>query len=194
MKKKTLQERSDFYSKEFPKFPPLRADDRWIDGMWIMGNNYTTSGLYGAYPHGYLKRIMALFPDAKNILHLFSGSLPKGNYTRFDIKPENADIVGNAHKLSEYFGSNKFDLILADPPYSIEDCEHYGTSMIKRNTVMKECYKILDDNGFIVWLDQVLPMFRKIELNMCGVIGMVKSTNHRFRVVTIFEKVVDGLL
>jgi hypothetical protein len=32
-------------------------------------------------------------------------------------------------------------------------------------------------------------MFRKKELHMCGVIGMVKSTNHRFRVVTIFERV-----
>ena len=31
-------------------------------------------------------------------------------------------------------------------------------------------------------------MFRKTELKMCGVIGMVKSTNHRFRVVTLFRK------
>jgi hypothetical protein len=42
MENKTLKERVDLYSKAFPKFPPLRADDRWIDGMWIMGNNYKT--------------------------------------------------------------------------------------------------------------------------------------------------------
>ena len=189
MENKTLKERQQLYSKAFPKFPPLRVDDRWIDGMWIMGNNYRTSGYYGAYPHTYLERVLSMFPDAKNILHLFAGSLPKGNYTRFDLKPEYADVCGDANKLSEYMDGKKFDLILADPPYSIEDCDHYGCVMINRNKVLKECVKVLDKNGYIVWLDQVLPMFRKDEINMCGVIGMVKSTNHRFRVVTIFNSV-----
>lgn len=183
-----LTERAKLYSQKFPSFPPLRADKRWIDGMWIMGNNYTTSGYYGAYPHGYLKRIMSLFPDCKNILHLFGGSLPEGDYTRFDIKPEYADVVGDAHELSKYFDAETFDLILADPPYSVEDAEHYGTCMINRNKVLRECVPILKQGGFIVWLDQVLPMFRKKELQMIGVIGMVKSTNHRFRVVTIFQR------
>ena len=39
-----------------------------------------------------------------------------------------------------------------------------------------------------MWLDQVLPMFRKDEWAIEAVIGMVKSTNHRFRVVTIFRR------
>lgn len=188
-KKLTLKDRANFYSEKFPKFPPLRVDDRWIDGMWIMGNNYHTSGYYGAYPHGYLNRITSLFPDCKKVLHLFAGSLVKGDYTRFDIKPEFADVVGDASKLSSYFNKKTFDLIYADPPYSVEDCEHYGTCMINRNKVLKECVSILKVGGFIVWLDQVLPMFRKDELQMIGVIGMVKSTNHRFRVITIFQRV-----
>jgi 16S rRNA G966 N2-methylase RsmD len=29
-----------------------------------------------------------------------------------------------------------YDLVLADPPYSVEDAEHYQTTMIKRNKVM----------------------------------------------------------
>ncbi len=61
--------------------------------------------------------------------------------------------------------------------------------MVNRNRVLKECSKIVEPGRFIAWLDQVLPMFRKAELHMCGVIGVVKSTNHRFRVVTLFEKV-----
>lgn len=40
----------------------------------------------------------------------------------------------------------------------------------------------------IVWLDQVLPMYRKDAFAIEAVIGMVKSTNHRFRVVTIFRR------
>jgi hypothetical protein len=161
-----------------------------INGVWIMGNNYTTKGDYGSYPHGYIKRMDGLFPDSVPSLQLFSVNLPKSdNYIRFDIHPESADVVGDAHRLSEYFAENMFQTIFADPPYSIEDCEHYGTPMVNRNQVVKECYKILKPSGFLIFLDQVLPMYRKDEFRIVGVIGMVKSTNHRFRVVVIFQKI-----
>jgi len=107
---------------------------------------------------------------------------------RFDLPSKAADVTGDAHHLSAYFPNRKFDLIYADPPYSVEDSMHYGCAMVNRNTVLQECAKVVEPGGFIVWLDQVLPMFRKAELYMCGVIGMVKSTNHRFRVATLFER------
>lgn len=183
----TLEERARFYSENFPKFPPLRTDDRWLDGMWVLGNNYKGSGMYGAYPPTYLKRIMSLFPDAGNILHVFSGSLLAGKYVRFDIKKP-ADVVGDAEKLSEYLKNRKYDLILVDPPYSVEDALHYGKPMINRKKVLEQCYKVLDRHGYLVWLDQVLPMFRKSELHLCGLIGIVRSTNHRFRICCIWKK------
>ena len=77
--------------------------------------------------------------------------------------------------------------MLADPPYSVEDAERYQTSMIKRNTVMS-ALRGLSPGAHVVWLDQVLPMFRKDAFAIEAVIGMVKSTNHRFRVITIFER------
>jgi hypothetical protein len=39
-----------------------------------------------------------------------------------------------------------------------------------------------------VWLDQVLPMYRKDRFAQEAVIGMWKSTNHRFRGITIFRR------
>jgi hypothetical protein len=77
---------------------------------------------------------------------------------------------------------------MADPPYSIEDCDHYGCCMVKRNIVFKECFKIIKKDGFLIWLDQVLPNYKKIEWDIVARIGMVKSTNHRFRVITVFKK------
>src|SRR6185312_11706222 len=80
-----------------------------------------------------------------------------------------------------------YDLVLADPPYSIEDAERYQTTMVKRNAVMR-ALKRVRGGTHVVWLDQVLPMYRKDIFAIGAVIGMVKSTNHRFRMVTIFER------
>lgn len=188
MKNYSLADRARLYKEAFPKFPAPRTDGRWLDTIWVLGNDYRGSGYYGSYPPNYLKRVLSMFPDASSILHLFSGSLPPGDYIRYDVQGD-AEVNGEAKDLSLYFDPESFDLILADPPYTQEDAEHYGTPLISRNAVLKECYKVLEPNGYIVWLDQVLPMFRKTELHLCGLIGIVRSTNHRFRVASIFKKV-----
>lgn len=159
----SLEDRVNLYRQAFPKFAELRIFNGRIDSGWILGNDYrNTSGYYGAYPNAYLKRVMAMFPDKNKILHLFSGKLPAGNYERFDCNElSGAEHIGDAHQLEELLGSERYDLILADTPYSIEDAEHYGTSMIKRNTVLAECRKILEPGGHLVWLDQVCPQYSK---------------------------------
>lgn len=192
MKIVDIRERAQYYGLAFPKYPPLVATDRWLYGIWMIGNDYAgRMSYYGEYPHSYLRRIYSLFPDAQGILHLFSGSVSIEHEAEitFDINSElKPDVVGDAHRLSSYFEPNYFDLILADPPYTAEDAEHYGTPMVNRNTVVRECYKVLVSGGYLVWLDQVLPMYRKDTVILEGTIGLVRSTNHRFRVVSIFRK------
>ena len=187
------QARIDNYVREtkYPRSLFIGEDGRVV-GTWIMGNNYRVkSGYYGGYPAGYLKRIRALFPDEENVLHLFSGkvdtSILQGQTVDLDPKME-PDFVDDAQSL-ESVPIEEFDLICADPPYSVEDSEHYEPTMVKRNKVMKALGKKAKPGTHVVWLDQVLPMYRKDEWSIVAVIGMVKSTNHRFRVVTIFEKV-----
>jgi len=166
------------------------ADDGRVVGTWIMGNDYRVkSTYYGGYPAGYLRRIRALFPEKRRVLHLFSGKV--------DTELFPGDTVDTNPALSPTFLDDAqtlyrvpletYDLVLADPPYSIEDCEHYGTSMVKRNLVMRALTR-LPQGAHIVWLDQVLPMYRKDTYAMEAVIGMVKSTNHRFRVITVFQR------
>jgi len=181
-----LEERINNYHKIFPKYSKLIINNNCIEGIWVMGNNYTTkTDLYGAYPYGYLKRIYSLFNFQPNkTLHLFAGSLPDN--PEYDKVDYNTGI--DAHNMSEILPHNFYKLILADPPYSVEDCDHYGCCMVKRNVVFKECYKIMEKDGYLIWLDQVLPNYKKIEWDIVARIGMVKSTNHRFRVITIFKK------
>ena len=181
-----LQERIDNYNKIFPNYPTsLFLSVNQIIGIWVMGNNYTTkTSLYGAYPYGYLERIHALFPKTNKMLHLFSGSLPES--PEYDKVDYNTGI--DAETMADVLPNDFYSLILADPPYSIEDCDHYGCCMVKRNVVFKECYKIMEKDGYLIWLDQVLPNYKKIEFDIVARIGMVKSTNHRFRVITIFKR------
>ena len=174
---------------KFPKSLFVAGDGRVV-GTWIMGNDYRVqTGYYGGYPAGYLRRIRALFPDKRRVLHVFSGKV--------DLSALPGDSVDVNANLAPTFVDDAqtllrvpledYDLILADPPYSVDDAERYQTTMVKRNLVMRALQRVTVDTH-IVWLDQVLPMYRKDSFHIEAVIGMVKSTNHRFRVVTIFRK------
>lgn len=174
----------------FPDALFIGGDGRVV-GTWIMGNDYRVkSTYYGGYPAGYLKRIKSLFPDKRSVLHLFSGKVDTETFpgATVDINAENnPDYVDDAQTL-EKVPLETFDLVMADPPYSVEDCERYQTTMVKRNKVMAALGMRLTTGTHVVWLDQVLPMWRKDQFTLEAVIGCVKSTNHRFRVITIFRK------
>ena len=189
MKHMSLYERASLFTRAFPKLAPLQYHDEQITGMWFLGGA-RHSNYYGSYHQNYLDRISSIFPDANKIVHLFPGSLPPGNYTRvgFDGTGEfQPDIKGDAEKLSSFLPF-KPDLIYADPPYSVEDAEHYKTGLINRPRVVDECGQVLQPNGYLVWLDQVLPVFSNKTLNLVGLIGSVRSTGNRFRAISIFRK------
>ena len=177
---------------KFPRSLFVGGDGRVV-GPWIMGNDYRVpSAYYGGYPAGYLKRVRALFPEKRRVLHLFSGKVDQSAFPGYtvDVNPDlEPTYVDDAQTLLGVPLQN-YDLVLADPPYSVEDCDHYKTSMVKRNLVMRALNR-LPAGAHVVWLDQVLPMYRKDTFTMEAVIGMVKSTNHRFRVVTVFKRVDD---
>jgi 23S rRNA A2030 N6-methylase RlmJ len=188
----SLQDRVDNYVQvtKFPRSLFVSEDGR-IVGTWIMGNNYQVkSTYYGGYPHGYLKRIRALFPDKQKVLHVFSGKVDQ-TILPGDTVDINATMqptfVDDCHSLLNV-PLPDYDLVLADPPYSVEDAEHYQTTMVKRNVVMRALQR-LPVGAHVVWLDQVLPMYKKEFFAIDAVIGMWKSTNHRFRGITIFRRV-----
>lgn len=185
------QQRIDNYVLEtgFPRSLFI-ADDGSVVGTWIMGNNYRVkTSYYGGYPAGYLRRIRALFPDKRRVLHLFSGMVDTGAFPgdTVDINPElDPTFLDDAQTLTAV-PLERYDLVLADPPYSVEDSVRYGTTMISRNRVMRALGR-LSPGAHVVWLDQVLPMYRKADFAQEAVIGMWKSTNHRFRGITIFRR------
>ncbi len=187
----TWLERIENYVREtgFPRNLFMGEDGRVV-GTWIMGNDYRVkSAYYGGYPAGYLRRIRALFPEKRRTLHLFSGKVDIALFPgdTVDVNPSlGATYVDDAQTMTRV-PLDRYDLVLADPPYSVEDCQRYGTSMVKRNVVMKALGR-LPAGAHIVWLDQVFPVYRKEMFAIEATIGMWKSTNHRFRGITIFRR------
>lgn len=181
----------------FPQSLFIAADSRVV-GTWILGNDYRVkSGFYGGYPATYLKRIKALFPEKKKVLHLFSGKVDLSIMPGDTVDLNLSLALAHPPKTGRHYTDDAqtltrvpldtYDLVMADPPYSVEDAERYQTSMVKRNLVLRALAR-MKPGAHLVWLDQVLPMWRKADFDLEAVIGVVRSTNHRFRVITIFKR------
>jgi len=193
----TLVERADAFKRTYAKWPAswpwlVREQDRDVlYGVWVIGNDYRNkTRYYGAFPHGLLERIMALFPDAmdgRRILHVFSGSLPAGPYQRCDLV-QPAEFQCSVHELPARIAMG-FQLVNADPPYSAEDAIQYNTQMVDRGRCTRSLAQVVEDGGHLVWLDTCWPMHRKAEWVTVGRILIQRSTNHRARVLSIFERV-----
>lgn len=188
----TWEERIASYcaATKFPRSLFLDESGRVV-GTWIMGADYRVgTGYYGGYPAGYLRRVRALFPDKARTLHLFSGRVDLDAFPgdTVDLNPDLKPTYVDCAQALTTVPLETYDLVLADPPYSIEDCEHYGTTLIKRNKVMRALGERLPSGAHVVWLDQVLPMYRKEFFDLEATIGMWKSTNHRFRGISIFRR------
>lgn len=187
----TWQDRIDHYGRAtpFPVCMAMGADGRAF-GIWNMGQDYrVASGYYGGYPAGYLRRIKALFPDKRRVLHVFSGKVDLSALPgdTVDLNPALGPTYLDDAQSLQAVPLERYDLVLADPPYSVEDAERYRTSMVKRDKVMSALRR-LPIGAHVVWLDQVHPMYRKDAFDLQAEIGMVKSTNHRYRVVCVFER------
>jgi hypothetical protein len=210
----SLQERAAAYNKTFPKYPPLKTtlieegivvgedvfsplvvEKGWLYGFWCIGREWkkNPSPIYGGYPGNYLKRIRSLFPDVlpEKTLHLFKGAVePLPGERSVDVVAKwNPTYLADVEEGLPMIPDQEFSLILADPPYSVEDCLHYRTPMINRKKVMRVLHRILALKGTLVWLDQVRPMYRKEDWEQWGTIGIVAGTNCRVRCVSLFRKV-----
>lgn len=187
----TWQDRIDNYKRTIP-WPASLAigGDGRAFGMWEMGNDYRVKTHYhGGYPPTYLRRVKALFPDKVRVLHVFSGKVDLIAFhgDTVDINPDlNPTFVDDVQRL-ERVPLAEYDLVLADPPYTGEDADRYGTTMVKRNLVMTALAG-LRPGSHVVWLDQTKPMYRKDTFAVEAQIGMSKSTNHRYRQVIVFRR------
>lgn len=190
----SLHERAQSYLRAFPQCEDavwIAGGGRWLYGVWQIGNDYrNASTYYGAYPKGFLDRVTALFPEVspRNVLHAFSGSLPPGPYTRLDLNPElQPELVGNIYDVAS-MTTTRFQLVIADPQYSAADGEKYGAPPLNRGRAINALATVTKPGGHLVWLDTTWPMHRKADWHYYGAIEIRRSTNHRIRGVSLFQR------
>ena len=189
------------FHAEFPQVPKIIRSEYGVYGWWGLrpqahrGNN---GRLHGSYPVQYVKRIMSLFPDATNVLHVPSGSLDakllgEGHVT-MDMMQDAVRkpmIVGDAceHIPLE---DESFDLVMSDPPYTQVDSQKYGCPPWKPMSFFREANRVLRPGGYLVYLHQRMPqLLRRDQGNWKfeGVIFITLGSNKLVRVVCFYQKV-----
>ena len=184
----TAQERADRYTERWPKRPPLQVYGDALYAVWLIGNLYKrTSDCYGAYPHGLLERLLAVFPEQPR-LHLFAGGVEDPGGTTFDINPDcKPDVQGDVLELGKHFPEHPFAVVLADPPYDARAQAIYGTKPFCKRRALHQVHQVLQPGGLLVWMDIRVPIWTKRQWRWGGMIALHTGTNRQIRGIYILE-------
>jgi SAM-dependent methyltransferase len=174
-----------------PKYPMSISDKGWGYGVWYCGTSWDKVRLHGQYPPTFLKRALALFPDAKDILHAPSGSLvnlPAGHVT-LDASVDHVRLpMVQANCDAMPFPDSSFDLVLSDPPYTPEDSKIYGHATFPEAKFLKECHRVLRPGGYLDFLAFHYPSYRRADWGLIGLFAVVTGFKRKTRMFSVLER------
>lgn len=175
-------------NRVLPKYPITVQDKGWIYGVWYCPTAWMKTHFYGQFPLTFLKRVLALFPTAKDILQCPCGTISGPGITVDLIHDSQRKPMVLAPAESLPFPDNSFDLYISDPPYSNADSKKYGTPPFKLLNAMKEARRVLKPGGYYCLLHTRYPSFKRGSWNFIALIGIVTGANRCVRLLTIFQK------
>jgi len=173
---------SETQDKNIAWYLPRPKPDRYKGGMPLHAEKWLLQ----------LARDIIDNQDAK-ILNLFCGMNVEG--FRVDIKKEvKPDLICDAHEISKHLSvHSRFDIILADPPYSDEEAkELYGTPKLNYKRWTGEATKLLNVGGLLIIYHKLIvpnPLPGVYEVAKRVFIGT--RTWHLPRVAIYFVKLAD---
>jgi len=175
------------WNKTFPKYPRTIQDKGWVYGVWYCGTAWQKVALHGQYPPGFLKRALALFPSAVDILHCPSGTLTGPGVTVDLIrdKVRQPRCLASADVLP--FPDSSFDLYLSDPPYTPKDSALYNCPPYPLNKAVREARRVLRPGGYLGMLHTYYPVYRRTELKLDGLIAVITGFSRATRIFSIFR-------
>ncbi len=115
--------------------------------------------VYGQYPRALIGKLLPwLRCERREILHVCSGSLPSGEGTRVDVRPEaRPDILADGRALPLADGAWPGG-ILIDPPYSAHYArELYGVEYPRPSQLLREAARVIAPGGRIGIVHYITP-------------------------------------
>lgn len=187
----TWPERVEHWNASFPKYPPIIHSHGWTYGVWYTGNGFKKNLIHGQYPPTFLKRVLALWPEApeRRILHVCAGSVQHG--VRVDLNPKfRPSVLANAEVLP--FLDESFDLVLYDPPYDRANAEIYGVAPKPPRwpQTLREMTRVLTPGGHIGILHWYYPSYsrKKSGIGLVALFGVCVGFCSATRIFSVFEK------
>lgn len=131
---------SQIQQKNIAWFLPRPKKDRYKGGMPLYAEEWLLK----------LAQEILGKPQMPSLINLFCGMNKYG--LRIDIKSEvKPDILADAHSFANKIPKQKFEIILADPPYSDKESkELYETPKLNYKKWTAECDKVLKRGGLLI--------------------------------------------
>ena len=174
---KTKGYKSETQQRNIAWFLPRPKPDHYKGGMPLYAEEWL------------LELAEELLGKKPELLNLFSGMNKYG--FRIDYKEEvKPDLVADAHFFAHRMKGRKFDVVLADPPYSNEEAkELYGTPKLNYKKWSAEASKVLRPNGLlIVYHKYVVPNPNPDEFTVEKRVFIGNRAWHLPRVAIYFRK------
>ncbi len=163
----------------------------WIHGTWYCGTKWKPSSYWGQFPGQFLQRVNVMFP-VERMLHLCAGHEHIQGALNVDMMPvPSIDVQADVENLP--LADSSFAVALIDPPYSDEDAKRYGVSrLISAPRVLKSVHRVLVPGGYLLWLDERYPAYRRRDWTLVGLIGIVTGFERRTRVLSFLRRTEFG--
>lgn len=144
--------------------------------------------VFGQYPRGFIKKMLPwLNCQRSEVLHVCSGSLPRGEGTRVDINPAaQPDILADGRALPLPDGA--VAAVMLDPPYTEQYARDlYGAEYPRPAHLLAEAARVVRPGGRIVFVHYIVPM-PPPGCRLVRTFGLSMGFGFQGRMVSVWER------
>lgn len=168
-----------------PKAPPVLV---LYEDMAELALLPKPTAVYGQYPKALIAKLLPwLRCERHEILHVCSGSLPRGEGIRVDIRPDaQPDILADGRELPLPDGS--VAAVMLDPPYSEDYARSlYGVEYPRPAHLLREAARVVRRGGRIAIVHYITPKPAD-GTRIIKAFGLSTGFDMPMRAVTIYER------
>jgi hypothetical protein len=155
----------------------------------LAGDELAPAPVYGQYPRGLIGKMLPWLRCARHeILHVCSGSLPRGEGIRVDIRPEaQPDILADGTDL-HMIASGSIAAVMLDPPYSEGYAKSlYGVKYARPSHLLREAARVVRPGGRIAIVHYITP--KPVPgIRFLKAFGLSTGFDMPMRAITIYER------